>query len=407
VKYINDLHEMIPTPPYWLGVGEQHMQCHSFSLKSTRAALQNVVNEQLNAALGWDGTGDPFDPPYGEVKYKTADDDGTELKIRYIVPASIKRVALVFYRYWRAETYYKTQPLDQGWTQYTEVFLQFIVKRQIEGLSGASDARRFVAAIYIDDATWLKPVTDAQAMPIVIGREAYGLPKAPGEIYYCTDDVQIPGFLRLKIWDNPDAGEVVLTDAIYSGSPAPAPGSCGDAPPDATATDPDDPSRDDEAALLFGLDGGGRELRSRLTREIPPVFLERLPRADLPSARILRLEDEEDLLVLDDLSLYTKLLGLKQFPDPTTSGAGAGHLEACYQAFVESPIEKPTDGVVHGGVLNPQEIHFVPTIHRVDYVTALGLEGPDIVVPETDIRWQRGRLVFGNPQRTEVFELQG
>jgi hypothetical protein len=410
LDYIPDIDEMLATAPYYLGTNDQdyRFECHEFLLVADRLALRDLVNEQLNAALGWTAGDDPEDPPYGAVIHKSYGTPPTSEKIRYIVPASIERVVLSFIRYWRVRPVIRETDRDQGWMAYTEVLIRFIVQRQIEGVEAPQEGLTFVATVYIDDSGYMAPLTDPPSMPIVLGREAYGMPKSPGEIFYCPTPHH-PHRPRLRLWDNPDNDRVRLHDAIVfdPNNAATLDHTACQVPsqPEEPASR-ENPARWGDLAAMFGLRDA--ELVGRLEKvpaESPIAPTER------GAARLLEMPKGDRVVFFDDLLTHTKLVGLKQLPEPTSYFPGDGtKLQSSYRAIVESPIEEDPKLPLPGWdtITDDQLIEF-PEINRVKLIARLGLETIQgsprrVFVPASRGKYTHGSLIFANPKRTHVFE---
>ena len=413
MDYIPDIDEMLATAPYYLGTDNQdyRFECHEFLLVAKRDKLRDLVNQQLNAALGWKpGPGaDPEDPPYGEVVHRSYGNQPETMKIRYIVPASVERAVLAFIRYWRVRPVIRETGRDQGWMAYTEVLIRFLVQRQIEGVDAPQIGLSFVASVYIDDSGYMAPLTDPPSMPIVLGREAYGMPKSPGEIFYCPTPHN-PHRPRLRLWDNPDNDRVRLRDAIVFDPNNAATldhTACSVPPQPEVAPDRDNPARWGDLEAMFDIEPGQLVGNLKDAPRESPISPE-----DRASARLFTMPQGDEIIVFDDLLTHTKLVGLKQFPEPTSYFPGkGGKLQSCYQAIVESPIEEDPARPLPGWdtITDDQLIEF-PAISRVNLIDSLGVEtvpgnARRVLVPTARCKYVHGSLIFANPKRTHSFEL--
>jgi hypothetical protein len=115
--------------------------------------------------------------------------------------------------------------------------------------------------------------------------------------------------------------------------------------------------------------------------------------------------------VWDDLHLLLKLVGLKQFPDPTSvwnDQSWDPHLDACYQAVVETSVEEdPAKKPVWTNMDSDQEIDFPYVPNGVDLVDRFGLTmttGRSVSVENWRGAYTQGTTIFANPYRTLVWE---
>lgn len=400
MKYIPDVHEVFVAPPYNLGrVDTNHwFEAHHVTLAADHAVLEALVDEQLNAAL-----------PNHRANLRTTGTSHGEFEIHWFVPPEVQAVDLSFVRYWRSDS--RAQP-SVGWLAYTEALIQFIVGRRVvragvERRNDLSELLYFVGAVYIDDSAFTGQVQDPAAAPILVGREGYGMPKAPGQIFYCGTP-RDPGSPKLQIWHNPGTNKLCLTDAIvFNPSTWTAPPSdyCPAPPPTSTSA----PTREDRYAVLarqLGMETG--MLMERLSPLDLPHVPPYIPSRWIKNARKLSLPSG-DFFLWDDLHLLLKLVGLKQFPDPTSVwNAQRPYLDACYQAIVESPVEE-----IRGKepawtpMSSPQVIEFpIPPTNGVDLAVRFGIvmNGRSVSVENWRGTYTQGTTIFANPYRTQVWE---
>jgi hypothetical protein len=308
---------------------------------------------------------------------------------------------------------------------YTEVLFTFLVRRCFDEGDRPDEILTYVGAVYIDDSLFLGAEKDPAAFPIVLGREAYGMPKNPGQICYSPlpRDLQDP---VLQVWDHTNPDRLTLTDAIRvrkSGKPR---------SPVCSQPSPVPPSPPTLLAALWS------RVRSRLVRKptpVPPrpielpgdraaappearyrvlaallkmevgVLLEHVgdPPGGFPrAARLLHLPGRSAALIWDDLLWQTQLVGLKQFPDPTSTSP---NVEACYQAIVETPLAEDAKFPLPGWytINDDLELEFPP----VDRLTLKSFEKQfgitNTKVSRTKVHYSYGRLVFADPSRVTVW----
>lgn len=381
MKFVKRVDELLVAPPYMLGSPPTYkFRSNVFILDADREKLNAVVKEHLLTPPG----------------------------IEYFVPQSVTGLWIAFISYDRSSS--EAQP-DQGWLSYHEAMIGFLVVRKVTDSSKVPDGTpkqellTYLPVVYIDDSTFTQPVSDPLSVPIMLGREAYGLPKNPGEIRYEPAE-NFPNSPLLRIWDIDDTEKrLTLADAIRI-LPEPfgqGPGPRRDAPPPPYllgGTLPRDGRTVDDPMLPITLQLGLRpgQLKFKEADEFGPtavkVFLE---------------ADDTEAIAWSDLLFRTHLLGLKQFPDPKSVAPTPG---ACYQAIVESPLEE-----VAGNGLPPPEVVLIPQIvefpkvQRVDFVDKFGLnpipnsDPPRVAVPHQNMYYQEGILRFARPDAVRVWPL--
>jgi len=391
MDYIPHIDELLISPPFLLGSSPPtyRFQSNVFILEADNAQLNALVDQQLNDAL-----------PNGPVKYR--------------VPKSVERVFVAFFRYDRAES---VPQANMGWMAYTEAMMGFLVLREPNVKKGEEDEYNvpevvtYLGVVYIDDSAHVGQIEDPHTAPIVLGREAYGLPKAPGQIYY-DPHKNYPKQPRLEIWDK-DAGtnRLHLTDAIrispvlqsnLAYTPPP-----GGPPPPSKCVPGSVPARDDPFPaspylpldLQFGLNPGELEV-TESSSLLPGVK---------NAVDVLIPEENVSAVAWNNLLWRTKIVGLKQFPDPQSpySPAKPNGL-SCYRAIVESPIEE-----VPGNLLGPpdyvlreQIIEFPKLKKGVDLMTSFGIPtaaGRSVEVTLDRMYYQDGVVKFAEPTKVNVW----
>jgi hypothetical protein len=397
VKYIPRVDETLVAPPYLLGKLPQYrFESNVFFLTADHAKLQKLVDEQLNAAV-----------PKGPVHYH--------------VPALVQRVWVAFVRYEYAEA--QNQP-DRGWLSYSEAMIGFLVAR--DGAAGRlPELLTYLGVVYIDDSKYADPVVDPYTLAIVLGREAYGLPKSPGQIRYAPY-ANYPNYPKLEVWDISKTDKrLQLADAIVV-SPVPqppilpSPAPLG-VPPSAS------PAKAPQAGLRAGLE------QPRPLRKLPPFrdevreprrfpnhpFLvlalqfgmeaEELkvePKFELePHAYAVDVGESTPAIAYDDLWWRSKLVGLKQFPDPKVAGTAANPAgDACYQVIVESPLVESGQFCGPETILNDQLVEF-PDLGRVNLVDRFGIQTTTrkVVVGQDEMYYQCGALIYADASKVNVW----
>jgi hypothetical protein len=404
MDYVRDLDEMLMPPPFRLGsdAPPYRIQGHSFVIPADAATLQRMLNEQLNLPLGATANdpADPWDLSFGAARQRTTGGVSQPRGIKYVVLKNLYGVVLNVLRYWRVDA---EQEPEKGYMAYTEVILQFLVHRVLENEEEApAESFYFLAVVYIDDSAYRGELQDPHSLPILIGREAFGLPKNPGQIYYCPDDAKNAPGPRLNIWDyNPLMVEKLALEPAITVNPS----SWTEPPPPCTPVDPAvSAGRSRYGPLAAQLAVKEEDLRLR------PLDAPRDPFA--AAARVLtlpRLDVVSEVVIREDLLLFARLVGLKQFPDPTStvSPAPASTVKACYQAVVESAVEyTETDAPQTYAVVGDQEIEFHPR-SRVDLAGELGIEldaNRRVQIPDWNAYYMVSNFVYGRPLRTDVWE---
>jgi hypothetical protein len=426
--YINRLGEMVAPPPYLLG---EPMTSHSFMLEADQATLQSLLDDKLNKPI----------PAGAHYKYQAVTD----------------KVVLTFARYHKAES--ENEPWT-GFLSYTEAMLGFVVRRIDPTLGGdlTGELLTYLAAVWIDDGDFKGPVEDPFTMPILRGREWYGMPKYPAAIEYDPQSPHAPKAPKVDIWDldkeidtsvgsDPDPEKLVLrpgirvyvgsedpTDLIGPGAGAPgSSGSPGSGSPDALGP----PGQPEFSSVKHRLHRvierqacAGHGIRTRLLQRVVPKVApqDRKPdpkfhflalnfgvhhdaldprpvHRDLghhESAHQLTVEGVGEVMAHADLKFRTRLVGLKEFPDPENPG------DACYQAIVESPIAEKSMSP-NQTLYSNQYVEF-PELHRpdMDLISELGLQGfvdRRVLVPKNLMYGVTGSLVFADPSRVTVRNL--
>jgi hypothetical protein len=112
---------------------------------------------------------------------------------------------------------------------------------------------------------------------------------------------------------------------------------------------------------------------------------------------------------LPDLELAGNLVGLKQFADPTPGLQQNAPPQACYQAIVETALEKDPK-VPYDYPCNATAVVEFPVRARVDIVSSFGLKTivgyPRRVNVNTgSIRYREGQLLFADPRATTIWDL--
>jgi hypothetical protein len=398
LDYIPDIDEMLMPAPFRLGTNapKYKTQGHSFVIPAKPEVLQTLLNKQLNFPLGatQNDASDPWDITFGTARHRTCDDVSAPKKLRFTVGTDLYGIVLNILRYWRVDQ--EKQP-KKGYIAYTETLLQFMVEREFEDAPDApSEAFYFVAAVYIDDSEYEGELQDPHSLPILLGREAYGMPKNPGQISYCPNSLGNITGARLNIWDYSDdtIEKLALKPAITVDPDHWKPSkTCGEEPAVL-----EEGSNWGPLAAQFGIEE--RKLKLEESRDAEDPFVEQ--------ARILYLEDRQ-IVVHKDLYLFAKLIGLKQFPDPTSKLGANGTIGSCYRSVVESAVEyaETEKPVVHAS-MGPHTIQFHPR-SRVQLHLALGIELDDEAELLVDVRdynthFTVSNFVYGRPCRTDVWE---
>jgi hypothetical protein len=381
MRFIPRVDEVLVAPPYMLGKPPTYKFCsHVFILDTDNAQLQKLIEVQLNDAV-----------PNGPVSY--------------VVPESVQRVWLAFVHYDRAEA---ETTAGRGWFAYNEALIGFLVlrKHSTDPEHFPNELLTYLGAVYIDDSAFTGQLDDPHSIPIVLGREAYGLPKNPGQIRYSPTSPHQPNQPRLQVWDVPKdlAVKLKLDDAIVIEQvPYLTPLS---APPRRAPYSPDQPSHplppfDDlpffHLALQFGIPS--RDLLVEDSDFAPHAVAVTLPR------------NEGKAIAWEHLLWKTKLVGLKQFPDPRSKPTDADpNGQACYQAIVETPIGAPqlTDPQSQ---LFAQRVRF-PLLDRNfgDLMTSFAIQPSDPALPrEVQVNkdrmyYREGVLRFANPDEVNVWD---
>jgi hypothetical protein len=367
MDYIPRLDELLVAPPFLLGTDllGYKFETHAFLLQVDHAKLQEVVDQQLNAAF-----------PSGPIHYR--------------VPTYVQRAWLAFVRYERAES--QSQP-GQGWLAYTEAMIGFLVLRephpQCPG-SCETELLTYLGVVYIDDSEQTGQIQDPHTLPIVLGREAYGLPKNPGQILYkpiATD----PGGAELEVWDRSSSSRLSLSYAIrVRFVPYGALRPLTPQPP----VPPFSASRWFAIEKQFGVEAG-------------TLALERHPEREHGWRLAVPGETNVQAVVWEHLLWRTKLVGLKQFPDPTVKWTGVP--KACYRAAVETPLVEVEMAGNPGSIMLEQDVEF-PLLNRIDLMTIFGIHPTSLADPrkvrvKKDSMWyQAGTLVFANPDEVTVWD---
>lgn len=381
MKYIRDIDEQIVAPPYQLGTDDikYQFEVHHFLLDSKPEVLQKLVDAHLNCVFDLENeNGEPQ-----RARKRTIAGTNDELvRVKYQVPEGTK-TRLSFVRYGRVFVLDDGQP---GALEYTEVILSCQVTRWVDGEldSQPDETLDFVGLIYIDDRAFKGDERDPYALPIIFGRELFGMPKAPGRIRYEPDSSDCK-FPCLEIWrpKSEEDGSLIPVKAIEFGDP-----------------------------------------QGKVTQESSA------PRVRPPPTQPMRQDDKTKLI------LERKLVALKQFADPI-GAAGGEELLACYQAIVETPLEyhpnkKPTtiwgslpDTVIHFPELPASKTRVpatqalassespaskAPDVQPLDIIAKFGLETiPEdsrrVRVSSTNIYYAEGQMVFASPKRTAVWHL--
>jgi hypothetical protein len=359
MEYILDVDEQIVAPPYELGTDDitYQFEVHHFLLDSDRGVLQKLVDDHLNKVFDLKKDNGEFQRARKRVNGATSD---RLVKLNYQVPEGTK-TRLSFLRYGRAFVLDKSDP---GALEYTEVILSCQVSRWLDGEldSDPDEILDFVGLIYIDDRAFEGDERDPYALPIIFGRELFGMPKAPGRIRYEPDhsDCKFP---RLEIWVS-KADKKAIDNTLKQ-----------------------------KAAIKFAGEPND-EMKKKggmVRRERPFTTTERTK--------------EGTKLILE-----RKLVALKQFADPIRA-TDSKNLQACYQAVVESPLEYDTNSrpITVWGSLPDTEIEFpeLPKGH-VDIIAKFGLEtigSRRVRVTSTNISYVAGHMIFASPERTAVWHL--
>jgi len=345
MRYIKDIDELIIPPPYRLGTGgtNHQFEAHDFILESGDGALRDLVDKHLNAA---------FERSNGQRrkarKRTRQEPDSGFVDLEYRVLPDAPTI-LSFIRYGRVDA---LDDEERGAMAYTEVILSCQLLRYVGGTQDQSVPLDFIGLVYIDDREFSGgKMRDALDLPIVFGRELFGMPKAPGEICYEPNghDYQRP---MLKIWDrvDPQGGFLRQVPAIRFKPDIP---------------DPDADQQPDYRPSPIALGPARGE-----------------PKID------------------------RMLVGLKQFADPIVVG---DELQACYQAIVETPLQTYSlDGLEINVAGRGEEIEF-PDVSRVKIVEKFGLKtkpGFPHRVTSGDIYHRSGRMIFADPKLTIVWELE-
>jgi hypothetical protein len=413
VKYIPDVDEMVMPSPFRLGVKPHYeTQGHTFVVAAEPVTLQRLLNRHVNVPLGCkeNDPNDPWNLSFGNARQRTCNAVSPPQKIMYVVLKDLKRVLLNVLRYRRVDA--QRMP-EKGYIAYTEVLFQFLIHRILEAEPLApKETYYFLGAVYIDDSAFRGEVQDPESLPILLGREAYGLPKNPGQIHYCPQDANTVLGPRLNVWDY-DAttvAKLALQPALTVN-------------PATWTSPPSDYCPSEVAPVRANTRYGPLSAQLR----IPETALDLRPFDDpgdpfrehariltLPSDKVLVLPRRQmvrEIVIRNDLYLFAKLVGLKQFPEPTSDlppGPNAG-VDACYQAVVESAVEHAkADQPVYEAVVGQQVIEFHP-LARVDLARAFGITldaQRRVEVPAGDAFYMVSNLLFGRACRSEVWEAE-
>jgi hypothetical protein len=378
-------------------------------IQTDAQVLQKLLNKHLNVPLG--GLADPADPwnvSFGTARQRTCTGVSAPQKLKYVVLKGLYGVVLNVLRYWRVDS--DREPA-KGYIAYTEVLIQFLVNRILAAEPKApAETFYFLGVVYIDDSAFRGELQDPDTLPILIGREAFGLPKNPGQIYYCPDDSKNALGPQLNIWDYAATpAKLALQPAITVN-----PGSWKTPTSDYCPCDPTPPSENltRYGPLAAQLRIQEEELQLRAFEDERDPFAKFARVLSLPDDKILELPTGQvvkEIVIRDDLHLFAKLVGLKQFPDPTSElpqGANAT-VDACYRAVVESSVEHLAfERPIPYAVVGKQEIEFHER-NRVDLAGAFAIPlnpSRKVQVPDVNVHYMVSNFLFGRPCRTDVWE---
>lgn len=381
MRYIPRVDEILVPPAYMLGTSKQHQfQSNLFVVPASTEKLQELVDEQLNAAL-----------PDGPVRYR--------------VPDAVQRVYIGFFRYQRSQS--ETEP-SKGWLAYSEMMIGVLCLREFDDHRMPAEWVTYLGVVYIDSYNYSGTPKDPCAIPIVLGRESYGLPKNPARILY-EPRLGQPQLPRLDLWDpDVETGELVPKTAlrIY-----PKPVTPFVAGAKAGIARHPFPKRQDLVKTTLGEVHDFHPISMGLG--IDPASLDVRGTDHHPQASAIGVPGEDKTAIgWKGLLWGTKLVGLKQFVDPQSKAdvprGGLG--DACYQSIVESPIEEIDCHKLHGPTFLPEKqvIEF-PKVERVDLIEAFGLEGAEnrkIVIGQDSMFYQHGQLCFATPNKVSVWNPQ-
>jgi hypothetical protein len=395
MDYIASVDEQLGRPPF-----ELEFQGHHFLLDTTSgiSRLRSLVDSQLNAVF-----------PDKALSVGS----GIEHKVSFkVTPTAKPFLSIVRYN--------RVAPRDalpaSGWFKYNEIVIYFPVERWIEG-NPIGESLLFVGVVYIDDSEFEKQLQDPLTVPILAGREAYGMPKGPGEIRY---NPTLGGSLgypqpKLQIWDQTGGNRLALLDAIVFEQTlfASIRGWVAGVwqqwwirrEPDREAsreTDREFTARrlgirpadirapnDDEVEAV-------RELAS-----ISPGWGP-LDRDSLKQRVSIAQVGSRRLMLWNALAFNVKLVGKKQLPDPTSDPL---YPKACYHAVVETPMEENAYGSISTSYFTlKRTIHF-PLRTRVDLIDAFDIAA-DVSrrYGVEDCYYQSGKMIFADPNGTVVWE---
>jgi hypothetical protein len=385
MDYVPRIDELITAPPFLLGSDPPtyKFEASIFLMLASDAALTSLVTKQLNAPFA----GGP---------------------IRYRVPSG-QNAFLAFFRYERAES---ANQADDGWLAYTEAMIGFAAVRETLDASEPDELVTYLGVVYIDDSQYTGQVADPNSIPICIGREAYGLPKSPGQIKYDPDDQYgDPGDARLEVWDvDPASKRLTLAEAIRV-----SPG-----PPiwplrlnrrrlgrwiRSLRRRPRPPRPDPFAMLAAQL---GAESVAALALRRPSVLLQEHGIERQGSVDVLIPSTRRYAVAYENRLWRSDLVGLKQFPDPQDQPTASGYFgKACYQALIESPLEEiPGKPITLKQTALPQTVLF-PVLNRVDLLAAFGIQNSarSVLVPASNVFYESGVVRFADPTKVKVWKI--
>jgi hypothetical protein len=385
MQYIPRIDEILSAPPYRLGAGGKELggpfEASMFVVPADPNQLQAVLDQQINAAIS------------------------PSAKVRYSVPSSVRSMFIGFYRYGRAES---TCEPAKGWMQYSEVMFGFLAMRPPLPDEEGSEQRlvTYLGVVYIDQYGNTNAPCDPSAIPVILGRESYGMPKNPGKVLYEPGRYG-PGNPKLSIWDTEESGgRLVLRDALRV-SPQDTADRFAPANPLKTAKPPPSPKGLGSLHLLAhqlgtshaNLDPQRKASRRDAVAGSNDEVLVQIPQTD------------ERVVAHSGLLWGTQLLGLKQFPDPASEATPPNGMgKAAYHAIVETPLKEV--GHTISPVVWPlynQVLEFPPTM-RCDLPSTFGIsvDGPrrKIVLRKDSVYYFTGVLAFADPKHVYVSSPQ-